>query len=234
MLGVPLVAELERRGHDVRAVSRSSPAHRADVTTGEGIAEAVAGAGVVIHAQNGPPSKKASGAMVEGSRRLIAAAPAAHHVCVSIVGIERVPLAYYAVKLAQEAAVREHASAWTIVRATQFHPFATLAVRAAAKRHIRLRSSARLQPVDVADVARALADVAEQPPRRTIVDVVGPEVLTLSEIADRAVNGTAALPLPVPWPPRLGRALRAGALTSDDPDVRGTTTIAQWLSTQSS
>jgi hypothetical protein len=51
-------------------------------------------------------------------------------------------------------------------------------------------------------------------------------VLTLSELGDVGGRG---IPLHVPLPPRLGRALRAGALTIDAPDVRGTTTLETWL-----
>lgn len=224
-LGRPLVAELEARGHRVRALSRSSPDHPVDLTTGAGLAAALDGVDVVVNASNGPPSKQAAATLVDGTRRLLEAT-GAHHVCVSIVGIEDVPMAYYRVKVAQEAEVRASARPWTIVRVTQFHDLLATWLRPAERWRLRLRSGARFQPIAVADAARAVADVAQSPPRRDVVQVAGPEVLTLSDL-----GGGRGVPLPLPLPPRLGRALRAGALTTAAPHVRGTTTWATWRTT---
>jgi nucleoside-diphosphate-sugar epimerase len=79
----------------VRILSRRSPQHRIDLTTGEGVDVALAGCDVVVDASN-DASKRAAETLVEGTRRLLAAERAAgvgHHVGVSTVGCERVPLA---------------------------------------------------------------------------------------------------------------------------------------------
>ena len=166
--------------------------------------------------------------LVDGTKRLLEVSEA-HHVCVSIVGIEAVPLGYYRVKVEEEDVVRSSGRSWTIVRATQFHELLGGFVRAAGARHVRLRSAALFQPVAAAEVGHAVADVAEGSARHTTLNVAGPEVRTLSELSDLGASG---LPLPLPLPPRLGRALRAGGLTIDTPDVRGSTTFSAWLATR--
>lgn len=226
-LGRPLLAELTTRDHAVRALSRRAPDYPVDLTTGAGLAAALDGAEVVINASNGVPSAKGADVLVEGTKRLLDAT-AAHHVAISIVGIEDVPMAYYRVKVAQEAAVRASGRPWTIVRITQFHDLLEALVGAAERRHVRLRSGARFEPIAVADAARAVAAVAEGPARHGVVEVAGPEVLTLTRLA----RDRRGVPLPLPLPPRLGRALRRDALIAAAPECRGTTTWDQWLATR--
>jgi len=106
-LGRRVADELRSRGHEVRVLSRKGTEHRVDVTTGEGLAEALDAVDVVVDATN-DSSKKAADTLVEGSRRLLAAEEVArvgHHVCVSIVGCERVPARYMRVKAEQERVV---------------------------------------------------------------------------------------------------------------------------------
>ncbi len=130
-------------------MSRSCASCRVDVTSGDGLARALAGVDVVINATNGPASGKAARVLLDGTKRLLEAT-SAHHVCVSIVGIDELaPFnSYYRVKVAQEAAVRESGRPFTIVRATQLHDFVGGPLRRVAKAGLQLRSRARLQPVD--------------------------------------------------------------------------------------
>jgi len=224
-LGRPVAAALEARGHEVRKLSRRSPSYPTDLTTGAGLQDALRDVDVVINASNGPATRARAqqAVLVDGTRRLLEAT-AAHHVCVSIVGIESIPIGYYGVKLAQEAAVATSGRPFTIVRATQFNSLFGTALLKLARRRIELRSSARFQPVDVTEVATAVADAAERAPLHGTTTIAGPEVLTLTQM--RAGRG---LPLPLPLPPTIGRALRSGGLTIADPDVRGSITYAQWL-----
>ncbi|MCW3000811.1 MAG: NAD-dependent dehydratase [Conexibacter sp.] len=234
-LGRQLVRVLSGRGHEVRALSRSAPEWPVDVRTGTGLDAALADCDVVVDAANGPASAKAADVLVEGTRHVLAAARAAgvgHHVCVSIVGCERVPMGYYRVKVAQEQAVAEGDVPWTVVRATQFHDLLGGLFAQVGRAHVLPTGAARFQPIDVADAAGAIADAAEAGPRRGHLEVAGPEVLDLTALARtyRRLTGVHAVALPVPLPPRLGRALRAGALIADHPDHHGTRTFAQWLS----
>ena len=222
-LGRPTAELLERGGHEVRRLGRSSRPWEIDLGTGTGLTAAVAGVDVVINASNGPPSGRARAVLVDGTKRLLAATDA-HHVCVSIVGCEAVPGAYYRAKVDQEAVVRGSGRPFTIVRATQFHDLIGGPLRAVARHHVELRSRILLQPVDVSEVAAVVARAAERAATGETITVGGPEVLTLTRL--RAAPG---VPLPLPLGPGLGRALRAGALTIADPDHRGAITFAQWL-----
>jgi uncharacterized protein YbjT (DUF2867 family) len=172
----------------------------------------------------------------EGGRRLLEAerrAGVGHHLAASIVGIDDVPLGYSRVKVEQEQVVREGGVPFTIVRATQLHSMlAALFCAASARARVLPVGPARLQTVDAAEVAGLLADIAEAAPRDGVVTIAGPETRTLTDIA-RTYRASSerrrALLVPVVPPGRLGRKLRAGALTDPRPYRRGTTTFAQWL-----
>lgn len=233
-LGSHVTEELRARGHDVRVLSRRSPEHPVDLTTGAGLAAALAGCDVVVDAANSRSAKGAERALVDGTRNLLAAGRAAgvgHHVCVSIVGCDRVPVGYYRVKTAQEQAVAEGPVPWTVVRITQFHELAGEAFAALGRWRLLPVPKARLQTIAAADAARAVADAAERPARLGRVEAAGPETADARELARtwRAVTGRRVLQLPLPLPGALGRALRAGGLTTGRPDTRGTVTFAEWL-----
>jgi uncharacterized protein YbjT (DUF2867 family) len=149
-----------------------------------------------------------------------------------------VPIGYYRVKTEQEAVVMGGPVPWTIVAATQFHELAAAALAAAGRWHVIPVPRVQLQTVAARDVARVLADVAEATPARARLQVAGPQILPVRELALiwREVTGTSALLVPVPVPGRLGRALRAGALTAGTPTegFRGTLTFADWLAANAS
>lgn len=234
-IGRRLVEALARDGHEVRSLSRSAPEFSVDLTTGAGLEPALDSCEVVIDASNGPPRASAARAvLVDGSRRLLAAEKRAgvrHHVCVSIVGIERVSMGYYQVKVDQERAVEQADVPWTIVRATQFHELIDGWLSAAARFHVLPAAAARFQPVEVSEVAEAVAAAAVGAPQHTRVTVAGPEVHDLRSLGRmwRQARGRRVVEIPIPLPGRLGRVLREGGLTCSDPDVRGVRTFAEWL-----
>src|SRR5215831_3916487 len=115
-LGRKVAAELESRGHKVRPLSRHAPEYRVDLATGDGLGPALAGCDVVVDASNSS-ARKPAGTLVDGSRRLLeaeAAADVKHHVCVSIVGCDQVPMSYFRVKADQERVVSQGAVPWSI------------------------------------------------------------------------------------------------------------------------
>jgi uncharacterized protein YbjT (DUF2867 family) len=225
---------LSRDGHEIRALSRHATDYPIDLTTGAGLEGGLEGCDVVIDASNGPPSGKARAVLVDGSRRLLeveARAGVGHHVCVSIVGIEDVPMGYYRVKLEQERVVESAGLPWTIVRSTQFHELLDAWLSAAARWHVSPSARARFQPVDVDEAAAAVAAVAIGAPRLGRATVAGPEVHDLRSLSRiwREATGRRAIDIPIPLPGKLGRALRTGRLTCATPDVRGRQTFAAWL-----
>ncbi len=234
-LGRELVAALAARGHEVRSLSRSGPVP-VDLRDGAGLDAALDGVEAVIDAANAGPAKAAARAvLVDGNRRLLAAearAGVAHHVAVSIIGIDRVRAGYHAVKLEQEAVVRDGGVPWTIVRATQFHSLLDAAFAATARFGVLPGGTLPLQPVDARDVAQMVADTVDTEPWRAVARFAGPEVVQLGELARlwRDARGRRALVTPVPAGllGRVGRELAAGALT--DPSAwRGRTGFAAWL-----
>jgi uncharacterized protein YbjT (DUF2867 family) len=232
-LGRQVADELRARGHEVRVLSRGAPEYRVDLTTGTGLGQALEGCEVVVDASNNS-SKTAAATLVDGTRRLLAAAQAAgvaHHVCVSVVGCELVPAGYFRVKAEQEDVVARGPVPWTIVRATQFHEFVSATLGALARWRTVPVPRALAQPVASAEVARTVADAAERGPRGGRTEIAGPEVASFGELARtwRRATGTRAVLVPVPLLGGLGRALRAGALTTEHADVRGGLTFAAWL-----
>ena len=241
-VGREVTKELARRGHAVRVLTRGVggwlPAgathHRVDLATGAGLDAALAGVDVVVDASNaGPDPAAAEAVLVDGGRRLLAAARAAgvaHHVGVSIVGIDRVPAPYYRVKLAQEEVIRGGGVPWTIVRATQFHDLVASVFAGEARISLLADAAFPLQPVDVREVAVVLADTAEAEPSGAITQFAGPEVRTVRELAEtwRLETGRPACIAPVPVPDDVGEALRAGGLTNPGA-WKGRVAFGEWL-----
>jgi uncharacterized protein YbjT (DUF2867 family) len=234
-IGKPVAAALAARGHEVRALSRSAPDYPVDLTTGAGLDAALEGCDALVDASNaGPQAKAARAVLIDGGRRLLDAAGRAgvsHHVCLSIVGIEQAPMPYYEIKVEQEALVRASGVPATIVRATQFHTLIQMWLGMTARFHVLAGGSARFQPVAPAEVAEWVADVAEGEPRPETVTIGGPEETDLGSLARtyKEVKGLRAAVFPAPMPPKLGKAMKAGALTIAEPDHRGTITFAEWL-----
>jgi uncharacterized protein YbjT (DUF2867 family) len=228
-VGAHVVTSLEELGHEVRVLSRRSPAFPVDLTTGAGLAAALDGCAVVVDAANG-----ARDTLVDGTRRLLAAGGAAgvaHHLCVSIVGCDLVPMGYYKIKTEQEATVVAGDVPWTIVRATQFHELVQAAFRRLPVLPVLDLS---LQTVAAREVGAAVAEFAVAAPRLGRVSVAGPEVSSLRDVvrAYKRVTGRRAPAVPLWLPGKVGRALRAGALTTAAPDVIGKVGFEEWLRTR--
>jgi uncharacterized protein YbjT (DUF2867 family) len=221
-LGRPLVEALTGAGQPVRVLSRrprpqpgGSPVQWVvgDLATGQGLDQAVQGAGVVVHCATGARSRRVD---VAGTGRLLAAARAAgspHLVYISIVGIDQVPFRYYKAKLEAERLVQDAALAWTILRTTQFHDLLHRVLEGLARLPVLpLPRGFRFQPVEVAEVAERLATLALGQPAGRVPDLGGPQVLTVEELARgwlRAAGRRRAV-VRVPVPGAAARGFRAG------------------------
>ncbi len=225
LIGAPLCELLESRGHEVRRLHRGSATHPVDLSTGAGLESALAGVDVVVNAANQPPPRRPGPVLVEGTRRLLTASRA-HHVLVSIVGIDTLgPLnGYYRAKLEQEQLVRESGQPFSIVRSTQFHEFLGAFALRLARWKLEMHHGGLVQPISARETAAVVARAATSESTGTTITVAGPEVLTITQL--RAGRG---LWVPVPIGGRIGEAVRQGALTLADPDVRGVLSYPQWL-----
>ncbi|MEP7189812.1 MAG: NAD(P)H-binding protein [Roseiflexaceae bacterium] len=172
--GRALVPRLISRGYTVRILSRQpAPAgvttewSQADIASGAGLAAALAGVDVIVHAASSP-AKHTRQIDVEGTRRLLQAARAAevaHIAYISIVGIDQIPLAYYRHKLVAEALVSDSRLPWSILRATQFHTLIDGLLQVANRLPlVLLPTDLRYQPIDVGEAAERMAEVVATGP----------------------------------------------------------------------
>jgi uncharacterized protein YbjT (DUF2867 family) len=186
-LGSVLVQRLVAQGENVRVLSRRPPpADRGpaawatgDLKSGRGIEAAVAGAEVIVHCATGLGD-------VGSARHLIAAARRArpHLVYISIVGVDRIPIGYYKSKLGVERLTEDSGLPWTVLRATQFHQLILRGCEALAHLGVMLvPARTAFQPVDAAEVAGRLAELAVGPPAGRVPDMGGPEVCGAAELA---------------------------------------------------
>ncbi|MBB3727169.1 SDR family oxidoreductase [Nonomuraea dietziae] len=222
-LGAATVRRLTDGGFEVRAVSRRPREGAvewvvADLTTGEGVAAAVEGVEAVVHLAAAPYKGRYTDRVeLDGTRALAGAAAKAgvrHLLYVSIVGVEAVPWGYFMTKLKGERIVAEGGVPYSIVRATQFHEFVDGVF--ARLPLLLVDAGISAQPVDVREVAARLVDRVGQGPSGGIEEFGGPEVLTMTELAERwrAARGVRRPIVRVRVPGRLGRAFRAGHATT--------------------
>ena len=191
LIGSKLVEHLRTDGHEALA---ASPDTGVNTLTGEGLAEALDGAQVVVDVANAPAWEDAAvlDFFQTPSRNLLAAEAAAgigHHVTLSVVGADRLPESgYMRAKLAQEDLVKAGPIPYTIVRATQFFEFiGRIADSSTDGDTVRL-SPALVQPEAADDVAKTLADVAVGAPLNDTVELAGPEAFRLDELARRVLR----------------------------------------------
>jgi len=194
LIGGKVVDILSMKGHLVVA---ASPATGVDTITGEGLAQAMAGAQVVADLANSPSFADAD--VLEffetSGRNLFAAETAAgvrHHVALSVVGTERLAQSgYFRGKIAQEKLIRASGVPYTIVHSTQFFEFlGGIAQAGSSGQTVRL-SPALFQPISSDDVAAAVADYALGQPRNGIVEIAGPERVRISDLVRRYLKATA-------------------------------------------
>jgi uncharacterized protein YbjT (DUF2867 family) len=186
LIGTKLVKRLRDNGHSVVA---ASPNSGVNTITGDGLTEALAGAGVVVDVANSPSfdDRAALDFFETSGRNLLAAEAAAgvtHHLALSVVGTDRLQESgYFRAKMAQENLIRTSGIPYTILHSTQFFEFIGSIIKAGTDGNVIRLSPALIQPIAADDVAAALADLALGPPANGIVEVAGPEVFSLDQIA---------------------------------------------------
>src|SRR5262245_18740041 len=184
LIGSRVVEKL--RAHSFEAVA-AAPNTGVNTHTGEGLAQVLKNASVVVDVSNSPSFEAAAVLkFFEASTRNLlsyeAAAGVGHHVALSIVGIERLPEnCYFRAKVAQEKLIKESSIPYSIVRATQFFEFVKgIADQATNANTVRLAPLA-FQPMAADDVASAVAKVAMGAPLNGTIEVAGPERFRLDE-----------------------------------------------------
>jgi uncharacterized protein YbjT (DUF2867 family) len=234
LIGSKVVAKLRAEGHQVVA---ASPASGVNTLTGEGLADALQGADVVVDVSNSPSFEDA--AVLEffetSTRNLLdaeAAAGVRHHVALSVVGTDRLPESgYMRAKVAQEKLIGGSSIPYSIVHATQFFEFAgRIADEATEGDTVRL-PAALIQPMAAEDVAAAVAQVAVGEPVGGTVEIGGPEQLPFDEFVRRVLTARHD-PRQVVADPEaryFGAKLGERTLVAGDGARLAETDLADWL-----
>lgn len=231
-----LVVDALRSGGDEPVVLARSTG--VDLTTGAGLDGKLDGVRAVIDVSNVATTgarrstaffETATGRLLEAGRR----AGVAHHVALSIVGVDRVDFGYYAGKCRQEELVLNGPVPGTVVRATQFHEFAAQCLARGGP--VAIAPKMLCQPVAVAEVARHLVDLVHQEPAGLAPELAGPEEHLRMEDMVRRLSRARGARRPVVAlgiPGRAGRGLTGGGLLPSGPGPRGTVTFDAWLDAQ--
>jgi uncharacterized protein YbjT (DUF2867 family) len=235
LIGTKLVNNLRQRGQEVVA---ASPSSGVNTLTGEGLAEALEGAQVVVDVANSPSwEDNAVLHFFETSgRNLLSAEVAAgvrHHVALSVVGTDRLLMSgYFRAKMAQENLIKASGIPFTIVRSTQFFEFVKgIAQTATEGQTVRL-PSALMQPIASDDVAAALADAAIAEPLNDTVEVAGPESIRMDEFVRRflSANGDPRKVITDVHALYYGIEVNDKSLIPGDNPRLGSTHFEDWLS----
>ncbi|GAS95095.1 dTDP-4-dehydrorhamnose reductase [Mycolicibacterium canariasense] len=190
LIGSKVVDLLNSDGHDVVAASRTSGA---DVLTGDGLTDALAGADVLVDVVNSPSfdDGPVMDFFTRSTANLVAAAKAAgvrHYVALSIVGVDTLPESgYLRAKVAQERTITASGLPYTIVRATQFEEFTEAIVASLDAGDVVRAPDALIQPVASDDVAAAVAHAATADPRDGIIEIGGPAQISFADLARRVL-----------------------------------------------
>ncbi len=191
LIGSKVVEKLKQKGHEVIA---AAPNTGVNTITGEGLADALAGAQVVVDVANSPSfeDQPAMDFFQTAGKNLAAAEVAAgikHHVALSVVGTERLQdSGYFRAKLAQEKLIKSSPIPYTLVRATQFFEFIRgIATSAAEGDTVRL-SHSLFQPMAAEDVATAVAEAALAKPKNDTVEIAGPDTFHIDEIVGKVLE----------------------------------------------
>ena len=191
LIGSKVVTKLTEHGHEAVA---ASPNSGVNTITGEGLAEVLAGAAVVIDVSNSPSFEESAVLkFFETSTRNQLAAEAAagvtHHVALSIVNMESAPdNGYFRAKLAQENLIKDSPIPYSIVRATQFFEFIKSIADAATVGNTTHIAPVLFQPIAADDVASAVSRVAMATPLNGTIEIAGPEQFRFDEFIRRGLS----------------------------------------------
>ncbi|WP_125078179.1 SDR family oxidoreductase [Mycobacterium sp. P7213] len=236
-IGTKVVELLRAAGHDTVAAARNSGV---DVLTGDGLAEALSGADVLVDVVNSPDF--ADGPVLDfftkSTTHQVDAAKAAdvgHYVALSIVNCDGLPdSGYMRAKVAQERIIAESGLPYTIVRATQFHEFAD-GITASLTVDGEVRAPEGLiQPIAGAEVAAEVARAAQAAPVDGIINIGGPEKLTFAELA-AVVLAHRGENLPIVVDPAavyFGTKIGDTGLVTGDDATLAATRLADWQAAQ--
>jgi uncharacterized protein YbjT (DUF2867 family) len=234
LIGSKVVACLDEEDHEAVA---ASPDTGVNTLTGEGLAEVLEGAEVVIDVSNSPSFEDE--AVMEffatSTTNLLAAAAEAgvrHYVALSVVGADRVTESgYLRAKVAQETLIDESSIPYTVVRATQFFEFVKRIADEATDGDVVRLPHVLFQPIAADDVAAAACEISQRTPADGVIEIAGPQQFRFDEFIR---DGLAAMgdPRPVVADPKaryFGAVLDERSLVADNAVHLGAIRFNDWL-----
>ena len=185
LIGSKLIAKLMALGHEALA---AAPNTGVNTLTGEGLAEVLQGAQVVVDVSNSPSF--ADDAVMNffrtSTQNLLSyerAAGVGHHVALSIVGSESIPdSGYMRAKVAQEKLIKEGPIPYSIIHSTQFFEFVKRIADEATTGNVVRLPPVSFQPIAADDVVSALLKVATNAPLSGAIEIAGPEAFRFDEL----------------------------------------------------
>ncbi|WP_182885278.1 SDR family oxidoreductase [Microbispora sp. H10885] len=234
LIGSKLVTKLTEHGHEAVA---ASPNTGVNTLTGEGLAEVLTGAQVVVDVSNSPSFERAAVLkFFETSTGNLLAAEAeagvGHHVAVSIVGTERMPdNGYFAAKIAQEQLIEKSGIPFSLVHSTQFFEFARgIADEGTVDGKVHM-APVLFQPIAGDDVAKAVGRTAVGSPLNGRVEIAGPERFRMDEFFRQALTawGDPREVVTDPHARYFGSELSEQSLVPIDDATLGTIRYLDWL-----
>jgi uncharacterized protein YbjT (DUF2867 family) len=235
LIGSRLVKKLREHGQEVVA---ASPSSGVNTLTGEGLADALTGASVVVDVTNSPSWEDAAVLKFfeTSTRNLLdyeAAAGVRHHIALSVVGTERLlESGFFRAKLVQENLIKASSIPYSIIRATQFFEFVKkIADPSTDGNKVRL-PPVLFQPMAADDVAGAIGRIAMSSPVNATVEIGGPEQFRLDELIrrDLAARKDPREVISDPHARYYGIEVSERTLVPNDDARLGDTRFEDWLS----
>jgi uncharacterized protein YbjT (DUF2867 family) len=234
LIGSKVVTCLKEEDNEAIA---ASPDSGVNTLTGEGLAEVLEGASVVIDVSNSPSFEDE--AVMEffttSTTNLLAAeadAGVRHHVALSVVGTERLTESgYFRAKIAQEKLIRDSSIPYSIVHATQFFEFVKNIASAATDGDTVRLAHVLIQPMAADDVAAAVCEISQRPPAEGVIEVAGPEQFRLDELIHLglAAKGDQRTVVADPKARYFGADLQERTLLPTNAVHLGETRFSDWL-----
>ncbi len=235
LIGSKVVAGLDEEEHEAVA---ASPDTGVNTLTGEGLAEVLDGATVIIDVSNSPSfeDEAVMTFFTTATSNLLSAAHDAgvrHYVALSVVGADGLPdSGYLRAKVAQETLINEFTIPYTIIRATQFFEFAKRIADGSTDGDVVRLPHVLFQPIAADDVAAAVCEISQRPPADGIVEIGGPEQFRFDEfIGDALVKmGDPRTVVADPEAPYFGAVLEERSLVPDNAIHLGAIRFDDWVS----
>ena len=191
LIGSKVVTCLDGKGHEAIAASLDTGVN---TLTGEGLAEVLEGAAVVVDVSNSPSfeDEAVMNFFTTSTTNLLAAeadAGVRHHVALSVVGTERLAESgYMRAKLVQEKLIGDSAIPFSIVHATQFFEFAKGIADDATDVDVVRLPDALIQPIAAEDVAAAVCEASVGAPVDGVIEIAGPEEFTFAQFVGEGLS----------------------------------------------